>query len=130
MVLPSCIFKWIRNEIVIWNFSFANLAFYGVIFPNDKEAAFSNQRLWNSIAFATAFGYSTFLCVDVKLYIMISVLLAGVSGYVTIEVYEYRKPKNGIQKDLSIENKNSSVVISDSKDNVSIEKNWNVINKA
>jgi len=94
-----------------------------VIFPNDKEAAFSNQRLWNSIAFATAFGYSTFLCVDVKLYIMISVLLAGVSGYVTIEVYEYRKPKNGIQKDLSIENKNSSVVISDSKDNVSIEKN-------
>jgi len=54
---------------------------------------------------------------------MISVLLAGVSGYVTIEVYEYRKPKNGIQKDLSIENKNSSVVISDSKDNVSIEKN-------
>ncbi len=80
------------------------LAFYGVIFPKDQEAAFSNKRLWNSLAFAVAFSYSTHLCVNVKLYIIFIFILIGVAGYVTIEICEYKKClKKGIQKDFSSE---------------------------
>lgn len=67
------------------------VAFYAAIFPNDKDAAFSNQRLWNSLAFAVAFGYSTFLCVDVKIYVLLGVLLSGVIGYIIIEIFEHKK---------------------------------------
>ena len=33
-------------------------AFYGVLFPNNEEAAFSNYRLWESVGFIIAFAYT------------------------------------------------------------------------
>lgn len=60
-------------------------AFYGVIFPNDQEAAFSNYRLWESLGFVISFAYSNSLCVDVKLYILIAILILGVFLYGVIE---------------------------------------------
>ena len=36
-------------------------AFYGVIFPAQEEAAFSNYRLWESLGYAIAFAYSGYL---------------------------------------------------------------------
>lgn len=68
-------------------------AFYGVIFKEKKEPAFSNFRLWNSVGFAIAFSYSTFLCVNVQLCILMGILLTGMTGYLTIEVLENRKKK-------------------------------------
>jgi hypothetical protein len=70
-------------------------AFYGVIFPAEEEAAFSNYRLWESIGFIIAYAYSTFICVDAKLYVLIGVLATGMTGYLFIEVREYRQSKNG-----------------------------------
>ncbi|XP_072033725.1 protein unc-93 homolog A-like [Amphiura filiformis] len=49
-------------------------AFYGVLFPFVQEAAFSNYRLWESVGFCFAFAYSNFLCVWIKLTILISML--------------------------------------------------------
>ena len=71
-------------------------AFYGVIFPAEEEAAFSNYRLWESIGFIIAYAYSTSICVDAKLYVLIGVLAAGMAGYLIIEVREHRQSKNGI----------------------------------
>jgi len=61
-------------------------AFYGVIFPADKEAAFSNYRLWESFGLGIVFFYSTAFCTDVKLYIMLGVLISGMAGYLSIEI--------------------------------------------
>jgi len=45
-----------------------------------------------SLGFAIAFGYSTFLCVQVKLYIMLGMLITGIIGYLIIEFKEGKKP--------------------------------------
>ena len=45
-------------------------ALYGVVFTDDKEAAFSNYRLWQSIGSAVALAYANFLCVRTKLFVL------------------------------------------------------------
>ena len=61
------------------------------MFASNKKAAFSNLRLWQSTAMAAAFAYSKFVCVRIKLYIMIGILTAGMVGYLTIDFYERRR---------------------------------------
>ena len=36
-------------------------AFYGVLFPESEEAAFSNYRLWESVGFIIAFAYTSYI---------------------------------------------------------------------
>uniref|UniRef100_A0ABI7ZY14 Protein unc-93 homolog A n=1 Tax=Felis catus TaxID=9685 RepID=A0ABI7ZY14_FELCA len=65
-----------------------NNALYGVLFEKNKEAAFANYRLWESLGCVIAFGYSTFLCVSVKLYILLGVLSLAMLAYGTVEYLE------------------------------------------
>uniref|UniRef100_L7MZV9 Protein unc-93 homolog A n=1 Tax=Anolis carolinensis TaxID=28377 RepID=L7MZV9_ANOCA len=74
------------------NFLFV-LALYGVLFEKHKEAAFANYRLWESLGFVIAFGYSTFLRVYVKLYIVLAVLVVSMVLYETVE---YLESKNSL----------------------------------
>ncbi|XP_030051819.1 protein unc-93 homolog A isoform X2 [Microcaecilia unicolor] len=67
------------------------LALYGVLFSEHKEAAFANYRLWNSLGFLIAFAYSNFLCVYVKLYVVLSMLIAGIGLYGIVECLECTK---------------------------------------
>ncbi|KAK7863754.1 hypothetical protein R5R35_011157 [Gryllus longicercus] len=66
---------------------------YGTLFRRNKEAAFSNYRLWESAGFVVAYAYSTHLCARMKLYVMLAVLLAGVVGYACVEVLHARKQR-------------------------------------
>ncbi|XP_078504681.1 protein unc-93 homolog A-like isoform X1 [Lissotriton helveticus] len=66
-------------------------ALYGVLFAEHKEAAFANYRLWESLGFVISFGYSTFLCIYVRLYIVLSVLVLGITLYGIVEFIESRK---------------------------------------
>ena len=66
---------------------------YGVLFANDEEAAFSNYRLWESIGFIIAFILQTQVCIDVKLYVLLAVIIAGMLGYFIIEFNERKKKK-------------------------------------
>lgn len=66
-------------------------AFYGVIFPGQEEAAFSNYRLWESLGFAIAYAYSYGLCANAKLWVLVAVLISGMTGYLIIEVTERRR---------------------------------------
>nr|XP_051710134.1 protein unc-93 homolog A [Oryctolagus cuniculus] len=68
-----------------------NNALYGVLFEKHKEAAFAGYRLWEALGFVTAFGYSAFLCVSVKLYILLAVLTVTMAAYGTVERMEARK---------------------------------------
>ncbi|XP_036621697.1 protein unc-93 homolog A [Trichosurus vulpecula] len=67
-------------------------AIYGVLFVKNKEAAFANYRLWESLGFVIAFGYSTFLCVNIKLYIVLGILILSVVTYGMVEYLEHGKP--------------------------------------
>ncbi|XP_042887688.1 UNC93-like protein [Penaeus japonicus] len=71
-------------------------ALYGVIFPGQSEASFSNYRLWESLGFVIAYACSTVLCVDSKVVILLVFLLSGILGYYVIEVVERR---GGLKKD-------------------------------
>jgi hypothetical protein len=64
---------------------------YGTLFRRNKEAAFSNYRLWESAGFVIAYAYSTHLCARMKLYVMLAVLLVGFAGYVVVEILHKRK---------------------------------------
>ncbi|XP_036624373.1 protein unc-93 homolog A-like [Trichosurus vulpecula] len=89
---------------VLWGmgdavFQTQNNAIYGDLFVKNKEAAFANYRLWESLGFVIAFGYSTLLCVKIKLYIVIGELILSMVFYGTVEVLEYTKPSDVEEKD-------------------------------
>ncbi|KAG7460982.1 hypothetical protein MATL_G00204680 [Megalops atlanticus] len=73
------------------------LALYGVLFPNHKEAAFANYRMWESVGFVIAFAYSNFICLDTKLYILIAVLILSMVLYVWVEFEEHKNPTPGVE---------------------------------
>uniref|UniRef100_A0A1B0CEF0 Uncharacterized protein n=2 Tax=Lutzomyia longipalpis TaxID=7200 RepID=A0A1B0CEF0_LUTLO len=64
---------------------------YGALFRRNKEAAFSNYRLWESAGFVIAYAYSTTLCARMKLYVMISVMILGIFGWIVVEIKHWRK---------------------------------------
>ncbi|XP_049991983.1 protein unc-93 homolog A isoform X2 [Alexandromys fortis] len=67
-----------------------NNALYGVLFEKKKEAAFANYRLGEALGFVIAFGYSSFLCVRTKLYILLGILSLTITAYGTAEYLESR----------------------------------------
>ncbi|MGH0143922.1 UNVERIFIED_CONTAM: hypothetical protein FKN15_027026 [Acipenser sinensis] len=79
------------------------LALYGVLFEENKEAAFANYRLWESVGFVIAFGYSSYLCVDVKLYVVLAVLVVGMVLYGCVEYIEYKNPTACTENKLEVE---------------------------
>ncbi|XP_064641276.1 protein unc-93 homolog A-like [Lineus longissimus] len=70
-------------------------ALYGCIFSEDEqEAAFANYRMWESVGFIMAFAYSSYICTNMKLFILLSVLGAGMIGYTIIEIKECKRERN------------------------------------
>ncbi len=67
------------------------LGLYGSLFRRNKEAAFSNYRLWESLGFVVAYAYSTAICAKMKLYIVITVLAVGTICYIAVEIRQLRK---------------------------------------
>ncbi|GBL76439.1 UNC93-like protein [Araneus ventricosus] len=68
------------------------LAFYGLLFKKDEEAAFASYYLWSSLGWTTSFLYSDHLCTYVKIYLLLTVSLTGTTGYFFTErSYELRK---------------------------------------
>ncbi|XP_072767165.1 UNC93-like protein [Anoplolepis gracilipes] len=66
---------------------------YGTLFRRNKEAAFSNYRLWESAGFVIAYAYSTHLCARMKLYVLLTVLITGTTGYIIVELLHRRKQR-------------------------------------
>ncbi|XP_059617664.1 UNC93-like protein [Phlebotomus argentipes] len=67
---------------------------YGALFRRNKEAAFSNFRLWESIGFVVTYASSAAMCAKMKLIVLLLVLLAGGIGWVIVEVrHKHREEK-------------------------------------
>ncbi|XP_047502869.1 UNC93-like protein isoform X2 [Penaeus chinensis] len=71
-------------------------ALYGVIFPGESEAAFSNYRLWESLGFIIAYACSTLICIEAKITILLVFISLGAVGYYIIEAIEWR---GGLRRD-------------------------------
>ncbi|XP_069811635.1 protein unc-93 homolog A-like isoform X2 [Dendropsophus ebraccatus] len=84
---------------------------YGILFDDHKEAGFANYRLWESMGFVIAYGYSTFLCVSVKLYILIVVLFLGMVLYGCVEYGEHKKTSGKLVKQKSADSINKLTVM-------------------
>ncbi|XP_008311599.1 protein unc-93 homolog A [Cynoglossus semilaevis] len=88
-------------------------ALYGIIFSQNKEAAFANYRMWESLGFVISFAYSTFLCLEYKMYILLTVLLLTVVTYPVVEYHEYKNPTAALvdqDKSCGHQEKNDDIV--------------------
>ncbi|XP_076253185.1 UNC93-like protein isoform X2 [Rhynchophorus ferrugineus] len=63
---------------------------YGILFPGKEEASYSNFRLWESTGSVITYAYSPYLCIDVKLYLLLGLLIIGAIGYTCVEVIEWK----------------------------------------
>lgn len=61
------------------------------MFPGKEEAAYSNFRLWESTGSVITYAYSPYLCTHIKLYLLLGLLLIGISGYTGIEMLKSKK---------------------------------------
>ncbi|KAL8605023.1 hypothetical protein ACOMHN_018825 [Nucella lapillus] len=59
---------------------------FGVLFSHKQEAAFASYRMFHATGCAMAFGYSYFLCVETKVYILCGVLALALALYTVIEM--------------------------------------------
>ncbi|XP_054727296.1 UNC93-like protein isoform X1 [Anastrepha obliqua] len=75
---------------------------YGLLFRRNKEAAFSNYRLWESAGFVIAYAYATTLCARMKLYVLLAVLALGCVGYTVVEIL-YRRKQRKLKKQEKLE---------------------------
>ena len=60
---------------------------------DEHDIAFQNFRMLQGFGAALAFFFSTFLCVNVKLYILIGLLILSIICYVLAE-YQLRRTEN------------------------------------
>lgn len=54
--------------------------------------------MWESLGFVIAFAYSTFLCLEYKLYIVLAVLVITAITYPIVEYYEHKHPTEPIEE--------------------------------
>ncbi|CAF3615188.1 unnamed protein product [Adineta steineri] len=69
-------------------------AFYGVLFVDKDEAAFSNYRLWESSGFVLFYIITPYIRIRIALVILLIFLTLGMTGY---GATEYRLRKNKIK---------------------------------
>jgi len=106
-------------------------ALYGTLFGSESEAAFSNYRLWESLGFVVAFAYSFYLCAAVKLYILTTVLVVGMLGYLAAE---YRHWKSSIARSIDADASATSngATVSETRETVadkSVDRSCSFINQ-
>ncbi|XP_063297848.1 protein unc-93 homolog A-like [Pelobates fuscus] len=81
-------------------------ALYGILFEGNREAAFANYLLWKSLGYVLSFGYSPFLCINIKLSVLIFILLVGMFCYGIVEYFEWKKTVSKITNIIVVDNFN------------------------
>jgi hypothetical protein len=69
-------------------------SFYGILFVDQKEAAFSNYRLWESTGFVIFYIITPYIRIRLALIILIIFLTIGMMGY---GATEYRLRRNKVK---------------------------------
>ena len=80
------------------------LALYGVLFTGQEvTGGFSNYRLWESTGFLISYILQVNVCVDAKLWILISTLAIGMTGYLTVEYMEQESKQSAKREVVDIQ---------------------------
>jgi hypothetical protein len=61
-------------------------ALYGTLFPDTREAGFSNAGLWLAVGFIIIYLNADFMCMEAKLYLYIGILSFAMLCYGVVEV--------------------------------------------
>ncbi|GAB6022964.1 Protein unc-93 A [Chamberlinius hualienensis] len=61
------------------------LAFYGIVFSEDLESAYSNLYFWSFLASTLMYAGSFFLCLKIKLSMVLCAAVLGIIGYSIVE---------------------------------------------
>ncbi|CAG5045196.1 unnamed protein product [Parnassius apollo] len=80
---------------------------FGILFPGREEAAFANFRLWKSVGYIVAYIISPHLRTSTKTYLLIVLMIIGVSLYFVVE-YRDRKAKKKLEE-KKLEEKNQEL---------------------
>ena len=48
--------------------------------------------MWESLGFVIAFAYSTFICLSIKLYILLAMLILTMITYLMVEYHHHKNP--------------------------------------
>ncbi|PSN30505.1 Protein unc-93 A [Blattella germanica] len=78
-------------------------AMYGILFPNDVAAAYSNFRLWEAFGYALGYSNGVWLCINIQLYFLIGLLVIGMAGYIDTEFRHQKVRRTPPQTDLSMQ---------------------------
>ena len=70
--------------------------FYGILFFNNDEAAFSNYRLWESTGFVLFYIITPYIRIRIALIILLIFLSFGMTGYGLTE-YRWKLEKKKVQ---------------------------------
>ena len=84
------------------------LAICGVHFPDDKEAAFSQFKLWQATGCIISFSCGNYMCTDIKIYILVGFLITGIFGYILAQISQ-RRNNTFLEVSTSKEQQNNSV---------------------
>ena len=63
----------------------------GFLYPKDREAAFASLRMYEGIGFTVAYACAQHICMAMKSYILIGVLIVGMVNYYVMEYLEYKR---------------------------------------
>ncbi|XP_066286177.1 protein unc-93 homolog A-like isoform X1 [Branchiostoma lanceolatum] len=88
-------------------------ALIGVLFLNNKEAAFAGMKMIHALGSALAFAYSSAVCSDVKLFILLAVLAAGLVGYGVLEWKTHKEARDSHRslEQLGERNRNNQTLL-------------------
>ena len=68
------------------------VSLFGTLFESNKAAAFAAHKMCQSLSGFVLFVAAPYLCTDVKIFIVMSVLLVALAGYVALEVLRKIQP--------------------------------------
>lgn len=72
-----------------------NLSLYGLLSNGEEAASFSNHELWLATGFIVGYSYSSILCIQEKLYIMMTSLFLATTAYLCVERIHCKVTKGG-----------------------------------
>lgn len=72
----------------VWQTHFCG--FYGILFEDNIEAAYSAFQLLQFIGLFTGFMWSSFVCINIKIYTLLAVVILGIIAYGIIEYHLYK----------------------------------------
>ena len=59
---------------------------FGTLFESSKEPAFAAHKMCQALSGFALFVTAPYLCTDVKIFVVVSVLLLALAGYIALEV--------------------------------------------